>query len=520
MERRLETATEAESLDYKLYLGRLYLDRLHTPDRSLPVLEDVLRLRESDADARQLVERLLEVGSLRLRAARVLEAVYEARDEMRNLVRVLDIRREGTTDTTEKKDLLRRVSELRDERLRDDAGAFAALAELVPLEPEDATVRERLVEIGRRLGEHEKVATVLTSAADACSIPATRGEILMEVARIGEERLNDVDRAERVYRRVTEIDASDPALVIPAARALARLYAAAGKSEELAQVLGIEVRLEDDTADAPRPLRAHGHAVRDGARRSRQGDRHVARAAQRRLRRRRGAQGPRAALRTHQPMARARQRAPGARAIDHRRPRAPPHDDEGGGDAGRASSTISARPSPVGAACSTSSGRRGSTLAALASLYERAERWPDLADTLEVDLSLAEETADRLALLARLGDVRRLHQDDLPGALDAYRQALTLDPANGASRKALEAMLDLPDARRDAAETLHPLYEADGDAERLLKVLEIEVETTDSASDRLETLQKALRTAEGRSPIRRAPSATPCAACARRSARA
>src|SRR5262249_6961367 len=70
------------------------------------------------------------------------------------------------------------------------------------------------------------------------------------------------------------------------------------------------------------------------------------------------------------------------------------------------------------------------TLAALEALYEKAERWSDLAETLEVDLSLADDTESRLGLYARLGDVRRLHQGDLPGALDAYRQALLLDPTS------------------------------------------------------------------------------------------
>src|SRR5207244_13575431 len=58
-------------------------------------------------------------------------------------------------------------------------------------------------------------------------------------------------------------------------------------------------------------------------------------------------------------------------------------------------------------------GQERPTLAALEALYEKAERWGDLEETLEVDLSLAEETADRLGLYARLGDVRRLHPDDL-----------------------------------------------------------------------------------------------------------
>jgi len=94
-----------------------------------------------------------ELGADAVCGKQLLESVYEARDEIRQLVRVLEIRREGATDEGDRRELLRRMSVLRDERLRDDHGAFATLAELVPLEPEDASVRERFVEIGRRLAE-------------------------------------------------------------------------------------------------------------------------------------------------------------------------------------------------------------------------------------------------------------------------------------------------------------------------------------------------------------------------------
>src|SRR6185312_10515031 len=205
LEKRLGMATADEALDIKLALGRIYLDRLHEPAQAIGHLEDVLTSRESDAEARQLVERLLEIGSLRLRAARILEHVYEARDEIRQLVRVLSIRLEGSTSEEERRELLRRISILRDERLRDDAGAFGSLAELLPLEPEDGSLRQRFVEIGRRLADHEKVAAVLTAAADASTANVTRGDILMEVARICEDLLADEGRAEAVYKRVIEI---------------------------------------------------------------------------------------------------------------------------------------------------------------------------------------------------------------------------------------------------------------------------------------------------------------------------
>jgi tetratricopeptide (TPR) repeat protein len=151
-------------------------------------------------------------------------------------------------------------------------------------------------------------------------------------------------------------------------------------------------------------------------------------------------------------------------------------------------------------------GPEHATLAALEVLYEKAERWSDLAETLEVDLSLAEATQARLDLQARLGDVRRLHQGDLPGALEAYRQALQLDPASARCRAALEALLDVPDARREAAETLRPLYEVDGAAD-------LQLNDSPRCGRRFALLR-------GRSATRDEPSATPSRVCSSLQAKA
>ena len=118
---------------------------------ALSYLEQVLRERPAAAEARQLVEKILDVPELRSRAAIVLEAVYTERDEVPDLVRVLEIHLEFAEGPDERRDLLRRVAELRDERLRDDAGAFDAFARLLPLDPDDPRARQRMLEIARRL---------------------------------------------------------------------------------------------------------------------------------------------------------------------------------------------------------------------------------------------------------------------------------------------------------------------------------------------------------------------------------
>ena len=58
-------------------------------------LEMLLVLREDDLDARDLAEECLAVPVLRQPAAELLDTLYEAADDPRDLVRILDIRLEG-----------------------------------------------------------------------------------------------------------------------------------------------------------------------------------------------------------------------------------------------------------------------------------------------------------------------------------------------------------------------------------------------------------------------------------------
>ena len=143
-------------------------------------------------------------------------------------------------------------------------------------------------------------------------------------------------------------------------------------------------------------------------------------------------------------------------------------------------------------------GPEADTLAALAKLYEKAERWQDLGETYETWLLETEEVDERVRLYAALGDVRRRHLDDPHGALGAYREVLTIEPSHEGARTSLATLLEHDDAdiKREAAEMLGPLYEADGQAERLLTVLDIEIEATYDPAAKLETLQRALLTAE------------------------
>jgi tetratricopeptide (TPR) repeat protein len=494
LERRLQGAVGEDKVDLEQRLGVLLFARLGDASGALSYLEQVLRERPNATEARQLVERILEVPELRSRAAIVLEAVYTERDEVPELVRVLEIHLEFSMAADERRDLLRRVAELRDERLRDDPGAFEAFARLLPLDPDDARARQRMLEIVRRLGANDRAAGVLTATAAAAGAPMPRTEILMDLAKVYEAYLDDAGRAEIIYRQVVELAPDDSSIALPACRALERIYAR-GDTRRLAEVLGLEVKLEDDPA-ARRELRGRLGELFETV-----------------------LDDPKAAitawrarldddpndLQALSALDRLHERTGGWRdlvEILRLRERLADDKEERRAFLVRIAKTLAEKLADVDEAILAyrtvvdDFGSDRASLAALASLYETADRWQDLADVFEQDLGLAASAADKLWILARLGEVRQRKLDDVEGAVDAYREALGIDPSDARSRGALEAMLEDPQARRAAAAILHPLYEADALHEKLLKVLEIEWSHADSVAERLNTIGQALRVAE------------------------
>lgn len=138
-------------------------------------------------------------------------------------------------------------------------------------------------------------------------------------------------------------------------------------------------------------------------------------------------------------------------------------------------------------------GENLSALRALDRLFQRNERWAELADILGRELILVgpdQERAEHLDLKFRLGRVRETHLGDVPGAVDAYRDILDLDPSHEGARQALEARLGDADHRLAAADILEPIYEQLEMFERLVQVHEIQLAAKDMPMARVGLLMR------------------------------
>ncbi len=122
------------------------------------------------------------------------------------------------------------------------------------------------------------------------------------------------------------------------------------------------------------------------------------------------------------------------------------------------------------------SGDEPEALGALDRLYARLEKWEELAGVLRRALDLHEmmgEEAAAAGVKLRLADTLAGRLGRTEEALGLYRDVLTADTDNVAARQALEAFLDDPMWRAEAASILQPVYDLQSDWESAVRALEI-----------------------------------------------
>jgi tetratricopeptide (TPR) repeat protein len=122
---------------------------------------------------------------------------------------------------------------------------------------------------------------------------------------------------------------------------------------------------------------------------------------------------------------------------------------------------------------------------ALDALYREQARWHDLIDLYERRLGFAVTIEEAVALRVALAEIHEQRLDDHDGALENYAAALGGDPDHAQAMAALERYLDDPQVRAGAAEVLEPIYVANQDWHRLVRVYEVKLDAANDPAERL-----------------------------------
>lgn len=463
--------------------------RLGDPHGAVDLAEEVLARDPRHPGARALLESLFGNAQLRLRIARTLGPKYEADGQWDAQIRMLQGEREFTRGSTDSVELLARVAGIQEERLGDEAAAFATWREAVITDPKDVRARESVERLARGLDRWNDAAATLEQAAATEGDVALRATLLSELGRMYDGQLGDAKRATAAYRRLIDVDPQNRGQAIPAAEALERLYAEEEAWPQLIDILrrqaewadtperrvaclvraaGIQEGKLDDSAAAVATWREVLHEDPDSAEALDSLERlHYGRGEARELI---DILNRRVALAT----------APAdKRELLWR-------------VAGLQEKDLAAPPDAIIAYLEVLDFLPDDreTLAELARLYRAGERWADLLDVNERRLGHADTARERAALRFELGELLSGKLRRPEEALERFRQILVEDAGNDAALTAVERFLGDDALKLRAAEILQPIYEGRGDHAKLVDLYELEAKAVDDPRERLARLRK------------------------------
>jgi tetratricopeptide (TPR) repeat protein len=464
-------------------LGMIYADKLGDDAGAVGAFKRLLTLDPNDRRAQeQLKKRFVS-----LKAWGDLEEFYATQDKWDELIRTLERETENKdAPAAEKIDLFFRIARLWAEKKDKTDRAAKSLEKVLELDPKNFEAAVALTPIYEAANDAKRLAGVYEVRLGHVSDPAERVLLLRESGLLYEERLKDPDTAfERFLEAfslspLTEVVREDVERVAAGVdgwdRVVAHYAAAIAKAEtpvdaiELRMNLGRVLAAMGRTDEAIREFQSVWAAESD----------HL---------------GAMAALET---LFRATARFRELLAVYTRRAEL-----ESDPDARRKLAydvaalyerELQNPPEAIDAyrgILAEYGDEDGEAHRALDRLYEGEGRWADLAAALErrIDLNPADEQ-ELAALKYRLARTLEQRLDDKARAVDLYREILSLQPEHVGAREALEALLGDAAHGANAAEILEPIYELRGDAESLIKSLEVLHAASDDGARKLELLTK------------------------------
>jgi tetratricopeptide (TPR) repeat protein len=482
---------EAYAREVRARLIELYASQLHEPERSMPHVEALLLADPSHDEARRVALKLLEVKGLAARAAAALASACEQAGVPQDVARFLAIELEHTRGP-KRRDVLRKIGFLRQDKLLDLEGAFDVFEQVLALDPTDEEVRRRFVDLASVLHKELVAAQTLSRVGTGVKDPGLKAHLAAELGKLYLAG-GDGKRARATFVGVLALPDLEPALNLVAARALCSIYAAEGDHKSLADALERVALLEPDeqlrqTANFELAELATS-ALHDPAR---------AIAAWRRLA---GTTLRARALEALEHLYDAAGDAIELADVLEERAKDTESPDEARLLAFRAAEVLTTRTSDSAKASAAwrrvtdKFGAARDVHARWLPLLESRRQWPELATALDAEATLAPE-GERVALYVKLGVVRLQKTRDLPGAVEAFRRALAVEPTEKTSRSALEKLLTSGDQRIAAADVLEPIYRSERNIAGMLRVLEIKGTLADTAAVRLRALEEASTLAE------------------------
>ncbi len=495
---------EGDELRHSIATRRaaLRMDKLNDAFGAVDLLGQVLGEDPSHAEARRLLERLLDHKDVQLQAAALLEPIYLGLRDHANRVRILEARRahaEELGSTDEATGYLLEIARINEFDLDNLEAAFAAVRLAYLAEPRRSDIRSELQRLGIQLEKQRELVEVWQESLDKLPDAGAKIELLSRIAVVLDDHLQDQDGARKAYAELLALDPPDLELARRATVALARLHRAAGDAPALIEGLRALLRFIDKDLEQVKVLLEIAELQRDkvvdpDASASTYQEvldidpgSLAAMDALERIYVGQGAWEPltrvlrQRVMAVDEPSERARLwRKIGEIQRDHLK------------DAYQAIEAYQEIVDLGGVHTTVHA------LDAIVRLNEGLERWTEVEEGLRRQLDLATDDETRTALLGRAAVVVGEKLGRYPDAIDLLEQVLKINGEDVAARATLTEYLGQDDSRERVIAILHPLYEAEHNWPALLDLEERQARHQPGGRRRLLALLQVARTHEER----------------------
>ncbi len=456
-------------------LGNLLAERLSAPARAAEVYRKILTYDPGHAKAARILRELYATAG----DYEALEQLYTQLEHWDELVEAFLAIADRLQDREQKIDLLERAATVASQHFRSVERIARVYERLLSAEPVHEGAAQALVPIYRELQKWARLLSTYEILLEHAQTDERRLELHLEIRDLCEEHLGSKALAFQWTARAYELKPDDDALI----RDLERLGAEADAWEEVAEIL--DRRVDSDGVDETEKLRLFRELGRIAAVRLHDPDR--ARAYQRRVLEL--SPDDEQAMSAIEEIASQQADWPDLLRIYRRRAELADTDEAKLDLLFKIAFLEEERLADLDGAAATyarileidPSARRA--LRALSKLHDARGDWAGLARVLERELELASDSEARVSLLLRLGEIYERSLGDAERALDRYKAALDIAPSRNAVHQALERFLrggpgeETPPVsaadKADVARRLLPIYEREGDAEKIARVLEV-----------------------------------------------
>ncbi len=496
---KLERLSPVEARDMRVTIARCYLDKLNQPKAALAELSIVVEELAGHPASCAELERILgddkAAPGVRRDALALLRTNFDAVQKPRDVVRVLE-RALGFVEPREQLALHRELGS-RLAILGDDAAAIQNYAALLRIEPADADARKQLRPLARRSENHDLHASALVEAAD---IAGGRGNgalsvsLLLEAAHLHRDKLDDVETAITLYRRVLDSPEAELASSLSAGHILNELMTLAGRDEERLAVLERLARIErtkvirkavlGEAAQLARKLGDLDRAHHDWKRRLELDDRDLE------------------ALNAVIELLDETERWDALTVALRRRTSQEVPPQQRRADLVRIAEIEADKIGRLETATSTwlevreAFGESPEVIASLDRLMSATQSWGDLAELLEGSAGRGRLQAG--ALLTRVADVYRNHLSNPLRAAALYAEALAVDPASTGARAGMRELLAVESCARKAGDSLAVAFTATDDWSEVVAIVESRLGAATDDDERATILRAAATIYEDR----------------------